>query len=160
MGVAEFFYPLATDKEVKDQLKVFISTAALQRLFNSDVEGFKVAGTEKPKARPYESLSFVDVMKKIESLKPQDLSKELTNAKSKKLEDTVNTIVELLKEIFIRIADINSSKNDQLREEATSVISSCSVWGVINLLRVLIKRPNSLVGPGSNAAKRYWFNSI
>ncbi len=161
LGLGEFFYPLATNSQVREQLSYLVGKQDMARINASELGGFKIVDTEL--SYPKESISMLSIGEILSQLFKLDLDRlaiSLVKSNEKTNEDTIFTMITLIRGLFERLTEINTKKSTKMEEEATSEVSSLEVWKIIKILRILFKRRNSIKGAVSNYLVKQWLGML
>jgi hypothetical protein len=135
MGLAEYFYPLAVDQSLRQQLAVFISSPKLVTLQQEEMDGFKIVGQSVSTG----TLSNEEILGKLERF----ASHGKVFSDKKTLPDEVfGDVVASFGDLMTRI--MRSHGNETERECLSSAITGCGVWHIIKLVRILCKKRHSI----------------
>ena len=132
MGLAEYFYPLAIEDNVKSQLSYFISKQQLAKLQKNDIDGLRHADENTSENKIVDSTQFI-----INRICQFYRSHENMRSHHKIDMLEVNDLGLNLVELFRRI--IESRDQVEAREQMAAIITGCNVWEIIRLLRNAFK---------------------
>jgi hypothetical protein len=131
MGLAEYFYPLAIDASLKQQLSLFISSSKLKALESQEIGEFKVVLSEDAN----KSLTNKQLIAQLEGVME---NKRVFSSRNHMPDELISETLGSFSEILNRI--VNSHKNEKEREELSNDITESQIWNIIKLIRVLLKK--------------------
>jgi hypothetical protein len=151
MGLAEFFYPMAIDTDIKQKLAAFISSNRLKALQGPELADFKLANIGDTK----KALSHASLISELQSFmsKPRVFSGFRTSSESN-LHEVLGSLAELFKRI------VHSHSEPEEREKLSSAITDCEIWTLIKLVRVLFKKRYSINCKNRKALTKAILDSI
>ena len=137
MGLAEFFYPLAHNPEVKNQLKLLLGKSRANKIASREEFLSEPAdeGDTSLRNEPFESIvDYLNVQ-----LVETNIDEEIVRPTDQSIRK-VELVLDLVRELFLKFVDSNNKPNDQTINCMNEVMQKLEVWRLIRFLRVVFKK--------------------
>lgn len=159
MGLAEFFYSLTTDIEIRQQLGYLISKKTLEKLQSLEIGNFKIVNKQATEDLDLEQLSFKELVDQLITPPTVKLIQNLRSGTVSANDEPLLKTFRFVRQLFLRLAELNTGKSAEKEAEAVAAISGSDVWILIRLLRLLFKRRYFIQGIAASSINQTWLDS-